>query len=110
ISREMLSERHARAVLALPSEAEQLDVLKAVKERGLNVAQTEALVQRLLGGGRADGKKAGQQSIKGVYKDYRLLRNSVKQLVEQMKAGGAHVDLAEVKEADFVEIHIRIHT
>jgi len=41
-----ISEGHARALLGLPTEADQLAVLGLVMERGLNVRQTEGLVRR----------------------------------------------------------------
>ena len=39
-----ISERHARCILRLSSEAEQVDVLKKVISRGLTVRECEALV------------------------------------------------------------------
>ena len=42
-----ITEGHARAMLRLPSERAQLDVLKAVLKSGLNVRQTEELVRRM---------------------------------------------------------------
>ncbi|MBO2521170.1 MAG: nucleoid occlusion protein [Firmicutes bacterium] len=109
ISREMLSERHARALLRLESTEAQLKVVETVSRRRLNVRETELLIERMiqerLGG---DGKRR-RQSMKGVFKDYRLLRNSVKKLVDQMSANGAKVEFEEVDEGTFVEIRIRIH-
>ncbi len=45
-----LSMGHARAILALPSEAIQLQAAREVKTRGLSVRETEALVKSALGG------------------------------------------------------------
>ena len=44
IRQNKISERHARCILRLDSEAEQLDVLKKVVSRGLTVRECEALV------------------------------------------------------------------
>lgn len=44
-----ISEGHARALLALPSAKSQSAALRAIQESGLNVRQTEQLVQRLSG-------------------------------------------------------------
>jgi ParB family chromosome partitioning protein len=41
-----ISEGHARAICGLESEADQLDIARAVHERGLSVRQTEELVRR----------------------------------------------------------------
>ena len=43
-----LSERHARALLRLPSEQEWLDAITAIVNRGLNVARTEQYIEHLL--------------------------------------------------------------
>ncbi len=43
-----LSERHARALLRIPTEAEKLSVLATVSHLGLNVAQTEQYIEKLL--------------------------------------------------------------
>jgi len=45
----VISEGHARALLALPTAEAQSAALATVVKRGLNVRQTEELVQRLLG-------------------------------------------------------------
>lgn len=45
-----ISEGHARALLSLKKEREQLNALATVIKRGLNVRQTEALVRQLLEG------------------------------------------------------------
>jgi ParB family transcriptional regulator, chromosome partitioning protein len=50
-----ITEGHARAMLGLPSVADQLAVLEMVLERGLSVRQTEDLVRRWLAG--APGRK-----------------------------------------------------
>ncbi len=44
-----ITERHARALLRLPSEADILKVLKQIEQRKLNVSQTEDLVNKMLG-------------------------------------------------------------
>jgi ParB family chromosome partitioning protein len=44
-----LSEGHARALLSLPSAQAQAAAAQTIVKRGLNVRQTEELVQRLTG-------------------------------------------------------------
>ena len=46
-----ISEGHARALLGLPSAAEQIAALEEVQARGLSVRQTEELVRRWIAGG-----------------------------------------------------------
>jgi ParB family chromosome partitioning protein len=53
VGRSRVTEGHARAMLGLPSVADQLAVLEMVQERGLSVRQTEDLVRRWLAGAPA---------------------------------------------------------
>jgi len=46
---EDLSEGHARALLALPTSESQIALAESVIKKGLNVRQTEQLVQRIMG-------------------------------------------------------------
>lgn len=104
ISQEMLGERQARALLALEDEEAQLKVLEKVIQDGLNVRQTEELVRKML---EEDKPK---RTIKRVHPDVRLLRNSVRRLVQDMRAGGSSVDLKEREVEDGLELVIRITT
>jgi len=45
-----ISEGHARALLSLKKQRDQLNVLETISKRGLNVRQTEVLVRQLLTG------------------------------------------------------------
>lgn len=44
-----ITERHARALLKLPSENDMIKALKQIEQRKLNVGQTEELVDKMLG-------------------------------------------------------------
>ena len=105
ISREIMTERHCRALLSLDSEVQQLEVIEAIKEKQLSVRDTEDLVKRTLEG---ESKRQPRQKVIRLWRDARLLRNSVRQLVEEMRAGGAEVELQEIEAADTLELKIRI--
>jgi ParB family transcriptional regulator, chromosome partitioning protein len=45
-----ISEGHARALLSLKKQRDQLNVLETITKRGLNVRQTETLVRQMLTG------------------------------------------------------------
>ena len=49
---------HARALLGLPTQRQQTEVGLLVAKKGLSVRETEALVRRLLSGGKEDRKPA----------------------------------------------------
>jgi ParB family chromosome partitioning protein len=56
-----ISEGHARALLGLPSAAEQVAALDWVLERGLSVRQTEELVRRWIAGGAPREARAASE-------------------------------------------------
>lgn len=109
ISREMLSERHARALLRLKDDAEIERGLDVVISQGLNVRQTEEWVAKRLESDEGGRDRPKRRTVKGVYKDYRLMLNSVRKLADQMKSGGARVEVFEDEGDEFVEIRIRVH-
>ena len=53
-----ITEGHARALLGLPSAADQIEALRHVVERALNVRQTEELVRRWLRSGEPSSRHA----------------------------------------------------
>lgn len=53
----LVSEGHARALLALEGESEQVDALREIVARGLSVRETEALVRTLRGETRTTKRK-----------------------------------------------------
>ncbi|NLY52329.1 MAG: ParB/RepB/Spo0J family partition protein [Firmicutes bacterium] len=106
ISREIMSERHCRALLALESEEAQLEVIEAIEKGRLSVKETEALVRRLLE--RDGAEKKPRQKVIRLWRDARLLQNSVRKLVEEMRAGGAVVELEEKQEPGVLEMRIRV--
>lgn len=103
ISREILSERHARALLRLENEEDQLKVVQKVVEKGLNVRQTEALVKEILERGR-EPEPVHQPKRTLVLKDLRLFRNSIKSLTDTLKSSGLQVDVEERDGDDCFEL------
>ncbi|NLJ81088.1 MAG: ParB/RepB/Spo0J family partition protein [Firmicutes bacterium] len=106
ISREMLSERHGRCLLKIEEEQSQLRVLKTVIEEGLNVRQTEKLVNSIERKKRPKPKKekpaVGVRKL--VLKDLRLFTNSIRQLTETLKASGLKVALEEKEDEETFQI------
>lgn len=102
ISREMLSERHARALLRLDQETDMLKVLGAIVERGLNVRQTEELVERMLEQKREGERSARRRTL--VLKDLRTFRNSIKTLIGTLKESGLEVAVEERESEDAFEL------
>lgn len=91
ISREIISERHARALLRLESAEEQERLAREIVDRQLSVAQAEALVRQAQAGKRSSRKR----KVVYILKDARLFRNSVLQMVRQMRENGIPVEWHE---------------
>lgn len=112
ISREMLSERHARALLRLQGSEQQFDVVKRVVQEGLSVKQTEELVTSLVSAPPSGEKKKKDRSKskpKLVIKDLRIFSNSVHKLATTLKSSGLSVKVDEREDDQVYEVVIRVH-
>ncbi|MGE5594343.1 MAG: nucleoid occlusion protein [Betaproteobacteria bacterium] len=112
LASEMISERHARALLRLPSEQEQTMVLRRIHAQGLTVGQTEALIDERL---KEIRRKRVRRKVRGqeagavrAFKDIRVFLNSVRDVVRQLKATGVSVGFEEKDDGDVLELRIRI--
>jgi ParB family chromosome partitioning protein len=105
-----LTERHARALLKLPNEQMQLDVLKKVISEGMNVKKTEDYIEIMLVRlEEANAPKKDKKSImKPFVKDIRLFTNTIKQAVDVMNNAGVATifDVEESKDGYFMSIMI----
>ncbi|MBO5653530.1 MAG: hypothetical protein J6S44_04895, partial [Clostridia bacterium] len=85
-----LTERHARALLRLPS-----DLWAKTAERMINgkynVAAAEKLVEEMLGRAEARQVKKGRGKNKGVLRDLKLFYNSVDRAMEMVRRCGISV-------------------
>ena len=80
-----LTERHSRALLSLPNEEIQLKIVKKVIEQGLNVKNTEDLINKellKLAGDELNSK--GKKRITGVFSP-KIYVNSIKQVFDKFK-------------------------
>lgn len=105
-----LTERHARALLKLRNDEEQLSVIKRIGEKGLSVKETEKLVDKTLDtlyDSRADGARPRPVIVRMV-KDYRLFMNTINQAVEQLREAGFAVEVSQDDLKDGVDIGIRV--
>lgn len=106
-----LTERHARALLRLPDPSLQMDVLKQVIEKGLNVKKTEELIDKIvdkLCQPKEEKLKPSKGKIIKVYKDIRLFINSLKQLIDNVTDTGLNVTYDQKDKDDIIEITISI--
>lgn len=101
----ILSERHARALLKLPSDSLQLKVIKMMIEGNLNVSQSEKLIQKII---TIDDKKEEEPVVKRYLKDIRLFTNTIKQAVDMVQSSGLDVDYQIKQTETSYEINISI--
>ena len=108
ISKHELTERHARALLRLHDESEQLDVVDQIVTRNLNVRQSEELIEKRLASLVAVEKEepAGLQHFSRAWRDWRLFANSMKAAVDELKASGLDAQFVMSDGVKFVEMRV----
>ncbi|WP_040951108.1 nucleoid occlusion protein [Gorillibacterium massiliense] len=98
-----ITERHARALLALNSEELQSKVLQDIITKELNVKQTEARVRFLM-----EASKLKKSKRISFTKDARLALNTIRQSVDMITNSGMNVKAKEQDYEDRYEIVITI--
>ena len=100
-----LSERHARALLKLENETSRREVLSQVISEGLNVVQTEKLVNLKL---QSAPNKNPRGVSKAVIKDFRIFLNTINKAVDVMRLAGIDAKTHTSDNDDFIEYTIKV--
>lgn len=100
-----LSERHARALLRLPTTTMMNQVIDTVAEQGLNVSATEQLICDLLTKTNEPEKK-GKKVM--VFKDVRIFINTLNHAVTTMRKSGINATATKNETENFIEYTVRI--
>lgn len=100
-----LTERHARALLKLGSEADRLAVLEKVVKSNLNVERTERLIDDYIGRERV---KASYKKRSKVFQNVRMFVNTINRAVETMQAAGISADSRKIESDEYIEYRVRI--
>lgn len=98
-----LTERHARCLLRLPDEKSVNRALDTIILHELNVAESEALVEKML---NVKGKKKGKKTA--VIRDMRIFCNTLDKAVKSIRYTGAAVDVRKNETEDKVEYVITL--
>lgn len=99
-----ITERHARALLALKNEEMQTKILQEILEKELNVKQTENRIKQVL-----EEKHAPKPKRRISYsKDTRLAINTVRQSIDIVKKNGLTIETNEEDFDQFYQITIKI--
>lgn len=101
-----LTERHARALLRLASEADRMRVTQYIIEKQLNVSKTDEYIDFILSNDETKQKK--KSKISYLIKDVRIFMNTIDKSLKTMKSAGidAIVDRDET-DTDII-LHISI--
>lgn len=105
-----LTERHARALLKLPTEELQMEVLEKVGKQELNVKKTEQLIEQVLVNLTQEKveEKKNNQKFRAFVRDIRLFTNTITQAVDMIQQSGIDAKYTMKQEDDGYEIRIKI--
>nr|WP_202410080.1 nucleoid occlusion protein [Halobacillus litoralis] len=99
-----ITERHARALIALKDEEQQEKILAEIIEKQLNVKQTEERIAKL----NDPAPKKKKPKMKGVNKDMRIAMNTIRQSLTMVTDTGIDLETDEEDHDDYYQITIKI--
>ncbi|MCX7779380.1 MAG: nucleoid occlusion protein [Negativicutes bacterium] len=106
---ENLTERHARALLKVEDEQKQKEILNTIRQKNLNVRETEELIEEIIEDiSREMSKKGPKQSVVRVIRDIRIFVNTINSVVAEMKKAGLKVKVTQNQDDDYITINLRI--
>ncbi|MBQ8249601.1 MAG: ParB/RepB/Spo0J family partition protein [Clostridia bacterium] len=101
-----LTERHARALLRISSAEDRLRIIEYISVHSLNVAATEAYIDRFLTENASARKPRSPRKI--VLKDIRIFYNSVDRAISVIKQAGIKVESERIDEENATVLTIRV--
>ena len=96
-----LSERHARCLLALTDEEDQLRLVERIQREGWSVRQAEAFVEKA-------APKPKPLRVLRLTKDCRLFLNGLDTLLTQLRQAGMEAEMRTEKRPDGLDVTIRV--
>lgn len=96
-----LTERHARAIVAIDDRHKRMKVIEAVFNKRMNVMQTEEYIKSL-----TEEKKKGEKVI--IIKDIRMFFNTVSKAVGLMRKAGVNAQTRQIDKQDCIEYIVTI--
>jgi ParB family chromosome partitioning protein len=107
---EKLTERHARSLLKIEDSRLQLEVLELIQEKGLNVRETEELIEEFLDdiARQVEEKNTPKRSVVKVIRDVRIFINTINNVVGEMKKTGLKIKIKQEQDEEYIHINLRI--
>lgn len=103
ITQEGLTERHARALLRLPTRAQLDRAVSIISDKRLNVAESEKLIDQML-----SADKSSKKPTVKLFKDVRIFVNTLNHAVDTMRRAGIEADSAKSETDEYIEYIVRI--
>lgn len=97
-----LTERHARALLKLKDDEDRKQVMERIVANGLNVKQTEKLIEDVL----TKKEEALRKRRKVNYISYKIYLNTIRKAFNQIKEMENNVKISQEDKGDFLEVKI----
>lgn len=102
-----ITERHARALIAIKDEQLQMQLIAATKEFDWNVRQLEEQIQMILHPEEPEVKKR-KSSRKAISKDVRIALNTIKQSLTMVTKSGIDLKTEEEDTEEYYQITVKI--
>ena len=102
-----LTERHARALLRLTAEEDQISVINEITKNGYNVRQTEKYIENWIEE-HQDSAKLKKTKRLMIIQDVRIYLNSIKQITKNMEVSGIPVKVEQTLDGDDVVVTLHI--
>ena len=100
VSARQVTERHARALLAVEPQ-QQLSVFKKVVEQNLNVRQTEALIEH------HNTTPKRKPTTKGITRNLKIALNTIMASIKMIEKTGVALDVQQNELPDAIEVIVR---
>jgi ParB family transcriptional regulator, chromosome partitioning protein len=100
VSARQVTERHARALLAVDPD-QQLPVFKKIVEQNLNVRQTEALIEH------HNTAPKRKPTTKGITRNLQIAINTIVASIKMIEKTGVNLEYQQTDQPDAIEVTIR---
>lgn len=111
ILKRKISERHARALIAVKDQPLQLEILQQTLVNDWNVRQLEEQIQAILHpetDEQEEAPKKAKPKRKAISKDVRIALNTIKQSVTMVTKSGITVKTEEEDTEEYYQITVKI--
>lgn len=104
-----LTERHARALLKLETAQTQREMVRLIRDKGLNVRETETAIEEIIENiSREKLPNQPRRNVIRLIKDVRIFINTINSLVSDMKKAGLLVNLKQEQDDEYVILTMKI--